>query len=205
MRVTLADDAAVLREWLARMLVTAGVEVAAQVSTAPELLAAIKDRRLDVAVVDIRMPPTSDRRRARRSRTDTRAGHCWISVLLLSQYVEASYALQLLEGGPARAGYLLKVACSTSSTSSARWSASPPGETVVDPALVAQLVERPREGDPLALVDRPRARGPRTDGRRRHRPRHLRTPLRRWRRVRTHLHGSSAAAQRDPRQWRPPT
>jgi DNA-binding NarL/FixJ family response regulator len=98
MRVALADDAALLREGLARVLTDAGVEIAAQAGNADELLAAVDELRPDVAVVDIRMPPTwSDEglevaEEIRRSFPD-------VGVLLLSQYVEAAYVLRLLDGG----------------------------------------------------------------------------------------------------------
>src|SRR5262249_7934564 len=97
-RVALADDAALLREGLARVLAAAGVEIAAQVGDADELLRAVEELHPDVAVVDIRMPPTwSDEglgvaEEIRRRFPD-------VGVLLLSQYVEAGYALRLLDGG----------------------------------------------------------------------------------------------------------
>jgi DNA-binding NarL/FixJ family response regulator len=155
-RVVLADDAAVLREGLARVLTEAGVEVVAQAGTADELLQAVERLRPDVAIVDIRMPPTrtdeglvaAERIAERRPET---------GVLLLSQYVEASYALRLLEHGPGRAGYLLKdrvLDVSEFVTALERVAA---GETVVDPALVSQLVGRRQEDDPLdELTERER-------------------------------------------------
>src|SRR5215207_8230677 len=107
MRVVLADDAAVLREGHGRMLAGAGIEVAAQVATAAELLAVVDEVRPDVAVVDIRMPPTwTDEGLVAAGQIGER--HPEIGVLLLSQYVEAIYALRLLEAGPTRTGYLLK-------------------------------------------------------------------------------------------------
>ena len=107
MRVALADDATVLREGLARVLAEAGIEVAAQVGTADELLTAIDQLGPDVAVVDIRMPPTwSDE--GLEVAEEIRRRFLEVGVLLLSQYVEAEYALRLLEGGSERIGYLLK-------------------------------------------------------------------------------------------------
>ena len=148
MRVILADDAALLREGLARVLAGAGIEVAAQVGTAEELLPAVEKLRPDVAVVDIRMPPT---------RTDEglvaaeliAERYPEVGVLLLSQYVEPAYALRLLDGGRGSTGYLLKdrvLDVDDFVTALQRVSA---GETVVDPALVAQLVGRAREDHPL--------------------------------------------------------
>jgi DNA-binding NarL/FixJ family response regulator len=147
-RVILADDAALLREGLARVLAGAGIEVAAQVGTAEELLPAVEKLRPDVAVVDIRMPPT---------RTDEglvaaeliAERYPEVGVLLLSQYVEPAYALRLLDGGRGSTGYLLKdrvLDVDDFVTALQRVSA---GETVVDPALVAQLVGRAREDHPL--------------------------------------------------------
>jgi DNA-binding NarL/FixJ family response regulator len=151
MRVVLADDAAVLREGLARMLAGAGIEVAAQVATAAELLAVVNKVRPDVAVVDIRMPPTwTDEGLVAAGQIGER--HPEIGVLLLSQYVEATYALRLLEAGPTRTGYLLKdrmLDLDDFITALERVAA---GETVVDPALIAQLVDRRREGDPLGQL-----------------------------------------------------
>ena len=107
MRVALADDAIVLREGLARVLAETGIEVVAQVGTADELLTAIDQLGPDVAIVDIRMPPTwSDEGLAVAE--EIRRRFPQVGVLLLSQYVEAEYALRLLEGGSERIGYLLK-------------------------------------------------------------------------------------------------
>ena len=156
MRVVLADDAAVLREGLARVLAGAGIEIAAQVATADGLLAAVEQLHPDVAVVDIRMPPTwSDEGLVAAGQI--REHHPDVGVLLLSQYVEATYALRLLERGATRTGYLLKdrmLDLDDFVTALERVAA---GETVVDPALVAQLVGRARDKDPLGeLTERER-------------------------------------------------
>jgi len=96
-RVVLADDAVLLREGLARVLAEAGVEVAAQAGTAAELLEAVEQLHPNVAVVDIRMPPThTDEGLA--AAEEIRRRFPDVGVLLLSQYVEAEYALRLLEG-----------------------------------------------------------------------------------------------------------
>jgi DNA-binding NarL/FixJ family response regulator len=156
MRVVLADDAALLREGLARMLAGVGIEVAAQVATADELLAAVEELEPDVAVVDIRMPPTwSDEGLVAAGQIGEQ--HPDVGVLLLSQYVEATYALRLLEHGPTRTGYLLKDRMLDLDDFVSALERVATGETVVDPALVAQLVDRPREHDQLAqLTDRER-------------------------------------------------
>lgn len=148
MRVALADDAALLREGLARMLSEAGVEVAAQVGSADELLAAVDELRPDVAVVDIRMPPTwSDEGLTATAEIHRR--HPQVGGLLLSQYVEAEYALRLLENGSERTGYLLKERVLDISDLLDALERITAGETVVDPALVTQLIERNRTGSPL--------------------------------------------------------
>jgi DNA-binding NarL/FixJ family response regulator len=147
-RVALADDAAVLREGLARVLAEAGIEVAAQVGAADELLAAVEELRPDVAVVDIRMPPTwNDEGLAVAE--EIRRRYPQVGVLLLSQYIEAEYALRLLEGGTERIGYLLKERVLDVADLVRAIERVAAGETVVDPALVSQLLGRAREGSPL--------------------------------------------------------
>ena len=153
MRVALADDATVLREGLARVLAEAGIEVAAQVGTADELLAAIDELGPDVAVVDIRMPPTwSDEGLGVAEEIRRRFPH--VGVLLLSQYVEAEYALRLLEGGSERIGYLLKERMLDIADLVEALRRVAAGETVVDPALVSHLLERSRANDPLDRLTR---------------------------------------------------
>jgi DNA-binding NarL/FixJ family response regulator len=148
-RVVLADDAALLREGLARVLGEAGVEVVAQVGSADELLAAVDRLRPDVAVVDIRMPPTrTDEGLEAAERIAER--HPAVGVLLLSQYVEAAYAVRLLEGGRGRVGYLLKDRVLDVSDFVSALERVAAGETVVDPALVSQLVGRARQEGPLS-------------------------------------------------------
>jgi DNA-binding NarL/FixJ family response regulator len=147
-RVALADDAAVLREGLARVLTEAGVEVAAQAGDADELLAAIDESHPDVAVVDIRMPPTwSDEGLSVAAVIRRRFPQ--VGVLLLSQYVEADYALKLLDGGSERTGYLLKERVLDVQDLLGALERIAAGETVVDPALVSQVIGRPREHSPL--------------------------------------------------------
>jgi DNA-binding NarL/FixJ family response regulator len=147
-RVVLADDAAVLREGLARVLTEAGVEVAAQTGTATDLLIAVEKLDPDVAVVDIRMPPThTDEGLTAADEIRRRFPH--VGVLLLSQYVEADYALRLLNGASERVGYLLKDRVLDIADFVAALERVAAGETVVDPALVAQLVDRRRVDSPL--------------------------------------------------------
>jgi DNA-binding NarL/FixJ family response regulator len=147
-RVALADDAAVLREGLARVLAEAGVEIVAQTDTADELLEAVAELQPDVAVIDIRMPPTwSDEGLVVAAEIQRRFPQ--VGVLLLSQYVEAEYALRLLDGGNERTGYLLKERILDISDLVAALHRIASGETVVDPALVSQLLDRTRHRSPL--------------------------------------------------------
>ncbi len=151
LRVVLADDSVLLREGLARLLNEAGFDVVGQCGTAGDLLAMVRATRPDVAVVDIRMPPThtneglvaADAIRAEYN------GH--VAVLVLSQYVETEFALRLVTDGGGGVGYLLKdrVADVREFAESIRRVAR--GGSVIDPEVVA------------LLVNRRRARGPRDD------------------------------------------
>jgi DNA-binding NarL/FixJ family response regulator len=156
MRVVLADDSVILREGLARLLSEQGVEVVAQVGTAPGLLATVAELAPDVAVVDIRMPPTyTDEGLVAAEELRTR--YPAVGVLVLSQYVEAEYALRLLQRGEHGAGYLLKdrVLDITDLVDAMRRIGD--GGSVVDRALVAQLVQRPSANGGLAgLTERER-------------------------------------------------
>lgn len=144
MRVALADDAAVLREGLARVLADAGLDVTAQVGTADALLTAIAASPPDVAVVDIHMPPTwTDEGLV--ATEEIRRRFPEVGVLLLSQYIEADYALRLLDGSGAKVGYLLKERVLDVADLISALERVANGETVVDPALAAQLIARPRE------------------------------------------------------------
>jgi DNA-binding NarL/FixJ family response regulator len=142
-RVALADDAAVLREGLARVLADAGIEIAAQAGTADELLAEVEEVQPDVAVIDIRMPPTWTREGLEVA-AEIRRRFPDVGVLLLSQYVEAEYALRLLESGSEKTGYLLKERMLHVRDLVAALDRIRAGETVVDPVLVSQLIDRPR-------------------------------------------------------------
>jgi DNA-binding NarL/FixJ family response regulator len=147
-RVALADDAVVLREGLARVLSDAGIEVTAQAGTADELLEAVDELQPDVAVVDIRMPPTwSDE--GLSVATEIHRRFPQVGVLVLSQYVEAEYALRLLDEKSERTGYLLKERVLDVQDLVGALERVAAGETVVDPALVSQLLGRTREHSPL--------------------------------------------------------
>jgi len=147
-RVALADDAVVLRQGLARVLAEAGIDVQAQVGTADELLEAVDEHRPDVAVVDIRMPPTWTQEGIAVAE-EIRRRFVGVGVLVLSQYVEPEYALGLLKGGGGGVGYLLKERVLDLDDLVAALRRVAAGETVVDPALVSQLLDRPAEDGPL--------------------------------------------------------
>lgn len=156
MRVILADDSVLLRSGLARLLVEAGFEIAGEAGDAEALLALAERERADAAIVDIRMPPTHTDEGLRAAR-ELHRRYPAMGVLVLSQHVHPTYAAELLAGGATGMGYLLKdrVSDVKDLTESVQRVAS--GGCVLDPEVVAQLVARPRRGDPLTqLSDRER-------------------------------------------------
>ena len=157
MRLMLADDSVLFREGLASVLGAAGFEIAAQVGDAADLLARVEADPPDVAVVDVRMPPTNTTEGLLAAST-IRREHPRTGVLVLSQYVETHYALSLIEEAPRGAGYLLKdrVGDLDELVDAIRRIAA--GGLVIDPSVVAQLVGRRRIRDPLeSLSERERA------------------------------------------------
>ena len=147
MRVVIAEDSVLMREGLARVLTDGGCEVVAQTADAPSLLKAVRNWRPDVAVVDVRMPPTQTREGAEAAK-QIRDDHPGVAVLLLSHVVEATYALRLFQERADGFGYLLKdrVLEIDDFLDSVRRVAK--GGTAVDPEVVAQLMGR-RRGDAL--------------------------------------------------------
>ena len=149
MRVVVADDVMLTREGIAHLLVEAGIEVVAQAEDADGLLREVRLKQPDAAIVDIRMPPThTDEGLVAAQRI--RAEHPAIGVLVLSQYVEPSYAMRLLEEHPERVGYLLKQRVFDVAVLVDALRRIGEGETVVDPTIVSRLVGRQRRHDPLA-------------------------------------------------------
>jgi DNA-binding NarL/FixJ family response regulator len=147
-RIVLADDAVLLREALAAALAASGFEVVGQAVDVPGLLALVNRELPDVAIVDVRMPPshtTEGLEAARRIRTD----HPTIAILVLSQYVETRYAVDLIRDDPAGVGYLLKerVMRLGDLTDAVRRVAA--GGSVIDPEVVARLLGRRRSHSPL--------------------------------------------------------
>jgi DNA-binding NarL/FixJ family response regulator len=149
MRVVVADDVMLTREGIARLLEEAGIEVVAQAEDADGLLREVRLKKPDAAIVDIRMPPThTDEGLVAAQRI--RADHPDTGVLVLSQYVEPSYAMRLLEEHPERVGYLLKQRVFDVAILVDALRRIEDGETVVDPTIVSRLVGRRRRDDPLA-------------------------------------------------------
>ena len=156
MRIVIADDEMLLREGLARLLTDAGFEIVAKATNGDELLRAVRLTCPDVAIVDIKMPPTHTDEGIVAAH-DIRASHPDVGVLVLSHYLESIYAMRLLEEHPQRVGYLLKERVSDIAVLADGLRRIAEGECVLDPTIVARLVNRPREPGPLAeLTNRER-------------------------------------------------
>lgn len=153
MRVILADDDVLLRTGVARLLEDGGFDVIGQAGDGAELLDLVRRETPDVVVVDIRMPPTltdEGLQAANRIRTD----HPGIGVLVLSQHLERTYAMELLANNTEGIGYLLKQRVWDLDEFVASVRRVGQGGSVLDPQVVAELVGRPRPNDPLdALTD----------------------------------------------------
>jgi DNA-binding NarL/FixJ family response regulator/class 3 adenylate cyclase len=147
-RVVLADDSVLLREGVARLLEEAGFEVVAQSGGPEDLLRHVAMHKPDVAVVDIRMPPTHTDEGLRAAR-EIRERHPGVGVLLLSQYVEPGYAMALLETSAEGVGYLLKDRVSDLEQFGTAVRRVADGGSALDPAVVSELVGRKRRDDPL--------------------------------------------------------
>jgi DNA-binding NarL/FixJ family response regulator len=144
----IADDAPLIREGVARLLAENGVEVAAQAGDADALLAAVRDERPDVALVDVRMPPTYTRE-GLRAAGEIRASHPETAVLVLSQHLEPDYAFTLFEERPERTGYLLKERVGRIEVLLDALERVAAGECVLDRAVVDELLARRKQADPL--------------------------------------------------------
>jgi DNA-binding NarL/FixJ family response regulator len=156
MRVILADDAVLFRQGLASVLTQAGFQITAQANDAATLLACVAAEPPEVAIVDIRMPPTHTHEGLVAARA-IKDHHPQVGVLVLSQYVDAEYPALLLEGSPAGLGYLLKNAVTDLSQLIDAVGRVAAGGSVIDPAIVAALLARRRQPDPLGrLTDRER-------------------------------------------------
>ena len=141
MRVVIADDAMLIREGTARLLEDAGVQVAGKAGDAQQLLQIVATEHPDVAIVDIKMPPTfTDEGLA--AAEQIRTAHPGVGVLVLSQYLEARYATRLLEQHPEALGYLLKERVSDIGALKDAIQRIAEGECVLDPTIVARLLNR---------------------------------------------------------------
>ena len=148
MRVVIADDAPLIREGVARLLAENGVEVIDQMGDADALLRSVRNLHPDVALVDIRMPPTHTDEGLRAAR-EIRSQYPDTAVLVLSQHLEPDYALQLFEAKPERVGYLLKERVGRIEQLLDAVRRVSAGECVVDRAVVDDLLARRRRADPL--------------------------------------------------------
>ena len=149
MRVVIAEDSVLLREGIERLLTENGLEVIGSCGTAEELLLKVRSRSPDVAIVDIRLPPTHNDE-GMRAALEIRAGHPEVGVLVLSQYVEVGLAMQLLAESADGAGYLLKDRISDVKEFVGAVERVAAGGSAIDPVIVSTLLSRRRSEDPLA-------------------------------------------------------
>ena len=148
LRVVLADDAILLREALAASLAAAGFDVVGQAADATELDALVDATRPDVVVLDVRMPPTFTTEGLEAARR-LRAGHPELAILVLSQYVETRYAVDLVRDDPRGIGYLLKDRVTRIADLADAVRRVAAGGSVIDPEVVSRLLGRPRAHSPL--------------------------------------------------------
>jgi DNA-binding NarL/FixJ family response regulator len=160
LRVVLADDSVLLREGMARLLADAGFEIVGQAGNADELLLKVRSWKPDVAIVDIRMPPTHTDEGLRAAK-EIRAAHPETGVLVLSQYVETTYAMELLAESAEGVGYLLKDRVADVGEFAAAVRRVGEGGSALDPSIVSLLVGSrrgplehltPREHEVLGLM-----------------------------------------------------
>jgi DNA-binding NarL/FixJ family response regulator len=150
-RVVIAEDAALLREGLTRLLADRGHRVCAAVADGDALLAAVAEHRPDVAVVDIRMPPTHTDE-GLRAALELRRRYPETGVLVFSQYIETRYASRLLAGSAAGVGYLLKDRVADVAEFTEALGRVAAGGTALDPEVVRQLLRAGRHGDGVAAL-----------------------------------------------------
>jgi DNA-binding NarL/FixJ family response regulator len=150
-RVVIAEDSVLLREGVARILADAGFDVVGQAGTADELMLKVRSYSPDVAIVDIRMPPTHTDEGLRAAQ-EIREKHPGTGVLVLSQYVEPAYAMELLAESAEGVGYLLKDRVSDVGEFADAVRRVGDGGSALDPTIVSQLVGRRRGDDPLGQL-----------------------------------------------------
>jgi DNA-binding NarL/FixJ family response regulator len=151
LRVVIAEDAALFREGLARLIADRGHRVVAAVADAGTLIAAVAEHDPDVAVADIRMPPTHTDE-GLRAAIEIRRDHPHTGMLMLSQYIETTYAARLLGGNAAGVGYLLKDRVADVAEFADALARVAGGGTALDPEVVSQLVRASRHADGLAAL-----------------------------------------------------
>jgi DNA-binding NarL/FixJ family response regulator len=152
-QVAVAEDSAVLRDGLVQLLVDRGFVVTAAVGDAEALARAIEERRPDVAIVDIRMPP-SFTDEGLRAAVELRHRHPGLGILLFSQYIETRYAADLLADGAAGVGYLLKDRVADVADFVDALTRVASGGTALDPEVVTQLLGSTRRRDSVAVLSR---------------------------------------------------
>jgi DNA-binding NarL/FixJ family response regulator len=148
-RVAIAEDSMLLREGVARLLGEAGLDVVAQCDNADDLLVEVRNDQVDVAIVDIRLPPTHNDE-GLRAALEIRADHPAVGVLVLSQYVELGLAMKLLANSAEGVGYLLKDRIGDLDEFVGAVERVAAGGSVLDPIIVSTLLARQRNDDPLA-------------------------------------------------------
>ena len=149
LRIAIADNSVLMREGMARLLAEAGFDVVSQSGDATQLLAAVREQHPDVAIVDIRMPPTHTDEGLRAAEAIREEHAMGVGVLVLSQYVETSFALRLVADGAGGMGYLLKDRVDDLEDFADAVRRIARGGSVIDPEVVAQLVGRRRARVPL--------------------------------------------------------
>jgi len=155
-RVVVADDVMLMRAGIARLLGDAGVEIVGEATDAGELMREVAFSQPDVAIVDIRMPPTQTDEGLVAAQ-EIRSRYPNVGVLVLSQYLAPGYAFRLFEEHPERSGYLLKERVSDVAVVVDALNRIADGECVLDPTIVARLLARSRKQGPLTqLTDRER-------------------------------------------------
>jgi DNA-binding NarL/FixJ family response regulator len=151
LRLVLADDAALIRQALAELLQRAGLDVVAQAGNAPSLLRAVEDHQPDIAIVDIRMPPTQTTEGIRAA-LQIRERFPAVGILLLSTHTEIDDAVELVSATASSVGYLLKDSVSDLDELTGALTRISEGGTVLDPKLVVELLGRARRADPLDVL-----------------------------------------------------
>lgn len=148
MRVVVADDSMLLREGLARLLAEAGCDIVGKAADASQLMELVVDLQPDVAIVDIKMPPTHTDEGIAAAR-QIRRTYPAVGVLVLSQYLETEYAMRLFTDAPDRVGYLLKERLADIAVLMDALRRIDEGECVIDPTIVSRLVHRSKDPRPL--------------------------------------------------------